>query len=495
MVRIPPPVIGGCLAGLILVVPGPAPPQTAGQTKSIQGRVSDAYWTDVPLLTDTFTHDGVGEGINSFGRACKDQAAAYDAMRKATLTAASRPGLSKEMRDKGQKLAKDIEHLKNTNTKAATWSQKLGKFLDTINVVSTFAKAAGYAYEGDRTGAVGVIVDEGVKKVTTGILGAAGSVVPGVGSMAGATLGEYVHETHTRPILEGQVDAVRTKAAMDKHLGANVPREQVMSWDGSVRTLPADMYVDRETGNVRQRSPEEQRRYEDDFRRGLREAAKSDHPLDTAQRELGEGKITQAEFDKKVAEHNDPNRDRRRTHKDRGPAAKEVEEGAEREEGDTEAAREESDADEDSAEERDADEDSDEAEEEESPARGPKPSKNILEHVAPVRVTAVGRYAEDWSAQKIRNIVTFTVTLTFWNVGALAPGYADATLRWTAVASLNGSEDSGACSGSFSGGPNGTFKLRCEGGGRTLRLSNGQSVGFESTSLKVQNPGAFDKWP
>ena len=455
--------------------------QTSQGTADISPRPQGDLLKDMPEIGDTLTHDGVGAGIDTFGKTCKEQAAAYEAMKKQVLSAASRPGLTKEMREKGQKLAEDIEGLKHTNAKAATWSQKFGKFLDTINVVATFAKAAGYAYEGDRTGAVGVLVDEGVKKITTGVLGTAGTIVPGIGSMAGATAGEYIHETYTRPILEGHTDAIRTQEAKDKLLGANVPGQQIIAWDGSVRTLPPDMYVDPETGNIKQRTPDEQKAYEDQFRRDLQKSGTSDHPLDQAAKDLKDGKINDAQFDKIVKDFSTPEQSSKKRHKDRAPADDEGE-------GETGAK---SGIGEKSGE----DQENHEGEEEETLPE-PKPGdEDILKLVKPVRVTAATKFEGDYSSGEFKNIVTETITVTFWNVGALAGGYEGATYKWRAVASLNGVEQVSNCSGSFSGGPSGSLTFACEGATITMRLLGGRIIQMGDHTLRVQNPEAFANWP
>ena len=68
-----------------------APPGTPGL-------LSQTYWNDVPAVTDVLTHDGVGEGVNAFGRVCLEEAATLEKTGEKVLDAASKPGLSGAMR-------------------------------------------------------------------------------------------------------------------------------------------------------------------------------------------------------------------------------------------------------------------------------------------------------------------------------------------------------------------------------------------------------------
>jgi hypothetical protein len=119
----------------------------------------------------------------------------------------------------------------------------------------------------------------------------------------------------------------------------------------------------------------------------------------------------------------------------------------------------------------------------------------LLDLVTPTRITATGRIEEDMSSGEFVNIVTSQLVLEFWNVGSMVPGYGGATLQWTATGSFNGVSDTDTCSGTFSGGPNGSFTIHCKGGSRTFRLKDGQTVAFGSVVLRIQNSGAFAGWP
>jgi hypothetical protein len=237
-----------------------------------------------------------------------------------------------------------------------------------------------------------------------------------------------------------------------------------MGSDGSVRTLPPNMEVDRGSGNIRQRSPDEQAAYERKWREDRRAAAESIHPLDRAAAELREGRITQKEFDDRVAQYNE---DHGRTPKSQETPAPDAGETPEAEP--TEPAE-------------------------------PAGPRDILSLVKPVEVTAVGVSQVDASYQEFKNIVTVTVTLRFWNVGALAPGYGSVSMTARAVASLNGVEQTTTCSGSFSGGPSGTLRVSCGDdhmqGVHGGQLQNGQRIDLgQGIVATVKNPQAFANWP
>lgn len=113
----------------------------------------------------------------------------------------------------------------------------------------------------------------------------------------------------------------------------------------------------------------------------------------------------------------------------------------------------------------------------------------------PVQVTASAKYEEDFSAGEFKNIVTTTVTVSFWNVGALASGYGGAVMAYKSVSSLNQSEATSRCSGTFTGGPSGSFTFACEGFTLQLRLLGGQMIQMGEHTLRVQNSEAFANWP
>jgi len=114
--------------------------------------------------------------------------------------------------------------------------------------------------------------------------------------------------------------------------------------------------------------------------------------------------------------------------------------------------------------------------------------------IPPVRVTASGAFDEDHSSSGYANIVTTTITVSFWNVGSQVPGHGDASMHTRSVSSLNGSSSESSCSGTFSGGPNGTLRFYGECDGTTLSLTAGSRISADGMTLTVANPSAFSDW-
>jgi hypothetical protein len=117
---------------------------------------------------------------------------------------------------------------------------------------------------------------------------------------------------------------------------------------------------------------------------------------------------------------------------------------------------------------------------------------DIVARVKPVKVTASARVTDDLAG----NTATTVITFTFWNVGAKAAGYSGA--NGTVVTTFSrGGQETESCSGTFSGGPNGTLKMSCGGEPYTLVLTNGRTLALpdDDGELTVHNPDAFANWP
>jgi hypothetical protein len=126
-------------------------------------------------------------------------------------------------------------------------------------------------------------------------------------------------------------------------------------------------------------------------------------------------------------------------------------------------------------------------------------SGTLPEGVTPVQLSASASFDEDYSYAEFKNIVTTTVTITFWNVGSLMPDHGAATAKIRSVASLNGVSEEHSCSGTFSGGPNGVFHFGGCGNqamslGSGLHLSGGSTVSVQGKTLTVSDPSAFAAW-
>ena len=124
----------------------------------------------------------------------------------------------------------------------------------------------------------------------------------------------------------------------------------------------------------------------------------------------------------------------------------------------------------------------------------PQPPGDTGTEITPVRVTASGSMEGDYSSDGFTNIVTTTVTVSFWNVGSQVSGYGDASFHRRSVASLNGASEEESCGGTFSGGPNGVLSFSGECAGIKLSLRGGSSISADGLTLSVSNPGAFSEW-
>lgn len=160
---------------------------------------------------------------------------------------------------------------------------------------------------------------------------------------------------------------------------------------------------------------------------------------------------------------------------------------------DTDADDTDADADDENGDEDDSEsEDVKEEEEEATPDPG---DINILDYVEPQEVTATARETVELSHGSESSTITTMFVLKFTNVGSLVPFSGNAVLTAKTVFS-NGRSETVTWTGTFSGGPNGVFRLSCEGEEITLRLRNGTATEpIDGTSFVVQGSGAFKNWP
>lgn len=124
-----------------------------------------------------------------------------------------------------------------------------------------------------------------------------------------------------------------------------------------------------------------------------------------------------------------------------------------------------------------------------APKEEPKsaPSAAILDKVEPVKVTATYTQTDSFEGTSW----TETFVITFWNVGAKAPGYSDAKVTMTLTESPSGQVTKETLNGTFTGGPNGTFEFGKSG----AQLQGGSVIHFEGGKATVNNPEAFHNWP
>lgn len=244
---------------MLLALPGLAwadPPPEAKAAPGTPGLLSQAYWNDVPTATEVATHDAVGEGVKQFGKVCLEEADQLEKAGAKVLDAAGKPNLSGAMREKGLKLYGEGKQAENLNRTAGGWAQKLGKFLDRINIVATVAKSAGHAVEGDLPGTVEVVADEAAKKATTTTLAAGGAIGGPVGSMAGAMAGEELHERYTRPAIQKKADDWRQARANDRYLNDTPPHKRAKTLKEEKRLKDELDRADRDEGREPETRPD-----------------------------------------------------------------------------------------------------------------------------------------------------------------------------------------------------------------------------------------------
>ena len=130
--------------------------------------------------------------------------------------------------------------------------------------------------------------------------------------------------------------------------------------------------------------------------------------------------------------------------------------------------------------------------------------KKMRETVKPVKVKAFTTISEDYSSGDVKNIIKSELTLTFWNVGALVPGYEEVTLESRITSSLTKETSRGSRNGFFTGGPKGQIWLVIDGVRQRLKLQNGASIKFNPPQnsegepgiiIPILNPDAFANWP
>ncbi len=143
----------------------------------------------------------------------------------------------------------------------------------------------------------------------------------------------------------------------------------------------------------------------------------------------------------------------------------------------------------------DDDDDDDEDDDDEAPTDEPDVVPGILDRVAARRITLNFSHDIDASHGEFHNIVTCSFSISFWNVGALAPGYGGATMKGRCVASLNGVSSETSSSGSFTGGPNGTLRYSDGETSAELKLEGGRTISIPDVGTRNLPADAFADWP
>lgn len=482
---------------IVLIVPAvPQAQKTAGQTVSISGGPSwtDSYYQNVPELTEVATREHNDPLIKEFANACNENAKAIEATTRKVATRASTPGTSAVMRDRGNALVQEGRQQSSWSRRLGQWADNFGKFLKAVDFVSTTAQAAGYLAEGDRTGATAVVLNDISKKTCAGAGAFTLSGIPVVGQAAGAAAGEEFHLRNIKPLVDARENELRTAQAMNEKLGKPwLPPNLAINPDGKIIQLPPNYVYNPERGAYDQRSPAEQKAYED----GQRTQWLTGKALTSLEDKALNGEISPEQYGRALDSYR--RRDKTKPWKpDLGEDGEETgtQSGGTQSEEEGEDGGEDENEGGDGKEDGESEDDDDGADQEQpSDSEPPKGVGGILDHVTPQRVTATGKTEQDLSAGEFRNIATTVITLSFWNVGGMAQGYSAARMTSTTTFTMHPAVEKSTCSGFFSGGPNGYFSLNCDGESASLQMRNGQTISGGDFRLSVQNPGAFASWP
>ena len=124
---------------------------------------------DRPDLAGASTSDPSG---TSTAQVTAAQARLWSDLKTKLLAAAAQPGASTSGAELAKELARQIGPFADS-TASAAFFQKLVRTLEGIKVLSSVSRAAGYAWEGDRTGAYAVQVEEAIRKTTIAVEGIA----------------------------------------------------------------------------------------------------------------------------------------------------------------------------------------------------------------------------------------------------------------------------------------------------------------------------------
>jgi len=182
-------------------------PVTNSSPKASNAAILDVL-NGIPGAVEPATHEGTGEAIDQAQKAAQANANLSNTKAKGASGASGsgkRTQAGAWKADQGRK---------------AGFLDKLGKVLDTIDIVSTIAKAAGHLAEGDTVGAGEVVVSDLTKKGAAAMGSAAGTFVGGpVGAVVGAGAAEEIHKATTGKWPANAADSIRDQQAQDAMLG------------------------------------------------------------------------------------------------------------------------------------------------------------------------------------------------------------------------------------------------------------------------------------
>lgn len=136
------------------------PPPEPGRIGPFNGELVD--------LASAPTNDP--SGVSSSVQACAAQAGSWNDLKTKLLAAASQPGPSTTRAGLAKELARQVDPSAGS-TGIAAFLQKVVRTLEAIDVVSTVSRAAGYTWDGERTGAHSPQTEEAIRKATVAVEG------------------------------------------------------------------------------------------------------------------------------------------------------------------------------------------------------------------------------------------------------------------------------------------------------------------------------------
>jgi hypothetical protein len=414
--------------------------------------------------------DAALKDASEYGKASKDAAAAGSEMMatlKGRLTnkAGAVEGGRRMVAAEVSALEQQAEHA----AKQGSFLSKLGNALQILDFVSVAAQGAGYLYEGDATGAVGVVANEVAKKTSEGVGALVTSFVPG-GPVFGSWAGNKAWQKYLKPVIDEREQNLR-EAELARQI-SNKPwltPKSFMDSTGQVRDLEADQYIERGTGLVQRRPPEEQAGFEQaEHTKWMNQKTMAQVQQDYTDGKIDDAKLVELQISYQGRSLVDPWQPLGYS----TPWA-------------------------DAWDNEDEDEDASATEMPSEDSTG-----DVLAAVAPIALTATGSFTESFIEVNDSHV---TLEFGFWNLGAFSPGYEKAVLKIT-----SSYDESFSLVGRFSGGPNGTLtftddegltqSFRVQGGtqlvGEIERLiENGTALEMITLAMPLSVSDAFVGWP
>jgi len=167
-----------------------------------------------------------------------------------------------------------------------------------VDISRTAGTVLGHMAEGDIPGVKAAFFGDLRKKGLAAAGAAAMSVIPGVGTVAGAFAGEAFYYNAIQPLEEKIAQEEREKLAEDKYMNKPWLQPTIYMNQNGTHELPIDMYFDK-NGQIKRRSIAEQKAYENQRRIEWLDTKKKAQFLS----KLEKGEISKQEYDKAMAHY------------------------------------------------------------------------------------------------------------------------------------------------------------------------------------------------